>query len=95
MEDEPRLVFGPTGTPRELGQNKVEVFLSTPEGEIHLQIPAPGALAKGDDRVRYMLGVIDLALARLLEARAREDRDPNPHYQANGGATHASPAKLR
>jgi hypothetical protein len=86
MGEEPRLVFGPTGTLEEPEKNKVEVFLRTLEGEIHLQIPAPGALVQAEDRVRYMLGVIDQALVQIVEARAREDRDQRLPQRANGVA---------
>ena len=95
MGEEPRLAFGPTGTLEEPEKNKIEVLLPTPEGDIRLQIPAPGALAQGDDGVRYVLDVIDLALVRLVEARAREDRDHRPSHGLNGVASHADTAAER
>ena len=72
MSDGPKLVFGPSGTVENPFDNKVDVVLATPDWDIRLQISAPGALSQTEDRVTYMRRVIDVAIARLLEARARD-----------------------
>jgi hypothetical protein len=64
--------FRPSGAVENPADNTVVVLLATPEGEMRLEIPAPGVMTHSDDAPKCQLHVIDLAIARLLEARARE-----------------------
>ena len=72
MTDAPRFAFGPFGTAENPADNKVIVLLATPDGEMRLEIPAPGVMTHTEDALKRQLYAIDTAIARLLEARARE-----------------------
>jgi len=65
---QPRFIFGPTGNAIHPKENRVQVMLETEDGEIHLDLPAPGVLLETENRIDMMRLAIMAAMEKLQGA---------------------------